>query len=163
MKHVEIFTDGACRGNPGRGGYGTILRYNGRDKEISAGYLKTTNNRMEIMAALVGLEALKEPCEVTLFSDSKYVIDAMTKGWIHGWCKKGWSRGNAGELKNADLWKKLYRISNKHKVHWTWVKGHAGHKENERCDALATEAADGKKLLNDVEFERVNGNAQNLF
>jgi len=142
MKHILIYTDGACRGNPGRGGFGTILNYNGHIKEISAGYSKTTNNRMEILAALVGLEALSEPCKVTVYSDSKYLIDAMSKGWLYGWKKKNWTRGPGKPLKNVDLWKRMDEVIRKHDITWKWVKGHAGHPENERCDELATTAAD---------------------
>jgi len=153
MKHITLYTDGACRGNPGRGGYGTLLVYNGHEKELSAGFSKTTNNRMEILAALVGLESIKEPCEVTVYSDSKYLIDAMSKGWIHGWKKKGWSRGPGKPLKNADLWKRMYQVIPKHKIHWKWVKGHAGHPENERCDILATTAADRPNNPPDTGFK----------
>ena len=152
MKKVEIFTDGSSRGNPGPGGYGTLLRYRGNTKELSQGFHRTTNNRMELMAALIGLESLNEPCLVTLFSDSRYLIDAMTKGWIEGWKQKGWSRGKQ-PLKNADLWKSLYTASSKHTISWQWVKGHAGHPENERCDQLATMAADSEHKIKDTPFE----------
>lgn len=150
---VAIYTDGACRGNPGPGGYGVILVSGKRTKELSAGYRRTTNNRMELLAAIAGLEALKAPCAVTLYSDSKYLVDAINKNWIGGWRTKGWSRGKAGILKNADLWQRLDAVRQKHEISWQWVKGHAGHAQNERCDELATSAADGKGLMPDEGFE----------
>lgn len=153
MKNVDIYTDGACRGNPGKGGYGTVLVYNGIEKELSAGYSLTTNNRMELMAAIVGLEALKEPCNVTLYSDSKYLVDAITLGWAEGWQKRGWRKADKQPALNADLWKKLLGLLKVHNVTLVWVKGHAGHAYNERCDSLATTAADGDKLLVDTVFE----------
>ena len=151
---VTIYTDGAARGNPeGPGGYGTILQFidgNGRlhEKELSGGYIKTTNNRMELMAVLVGLEALRCPCEVQIVSDSKYVTDAFNKNWIDGWQKKNW-RGASGPVKNVDLWKRLLEAAKTHQITFVWVKGHDGHPENERCDKLATTAADGSNLLSD--------------
>jgi ribonuclease HI len=138
MKHVEVFTDGACSGNPGPGGYGVILRYKGTEKELSGGDAHTTNNRMEMMAVITALETLKEPCEVTLYSDSKYVIDSVTKGWVYNWEKKNWKRGSE-PVPNTELWKQLLSLLGKHKVEFVWVKGHAGHPENERCDELAVE------------------------
>lgn len=146
--HVDIYTDGAARGNPdGPGGYGTILEY--RDtkgtlhtKELSQGYEKTTNNRMELMAAIAGLEALNRPCEVTLYSDSKYLVDAFNQNWIGNWIKKGWKRGKNEPVKNPDLWQRLLKAKEPHQVTFVWVKGHDGHPQNERCDKLATEAAD---------------------
>jgi ribonuclease HI len=141
LKKVEIFTDGACSGNPGPGGYGVILRYNGVEKELSGGDSETTNNRMELTAAIEGLSALKEPCEVTLYSDSKYLVDAYLLGWVEGWRKAGWRRGREA-LKNPDLWERLYSLTEMHKVTFVWVKGHNGHDYNERCDALATAFAD---------------------
>lgn len=153
---VIIYTDGSARGNPdGPGGYGTILTCVDKDgnqirKELSAGYKKTTNNRMEMMAAIVGLEALTKPCEVELVSDSKYLTDAFNQHWIDGWIKKGWKRGKNEPVKNVDLWKRLLKAKEAHNVTFTWVKGHAGHPENERCDELATTAADGADLLDDV-------------
>lgn len=152
VKQVTIYTDGSSRGNPGPGGYGTLLVYRGRKKELSAGFAKTTNNRMEILAALAGLESLKEPCKVTVVSDSKYLVDAMSKGWIHGWKKKGWSRGPNKPLKNVDLWQRMAEAVGGHEVTWKWVKGHAGHPENERCDVLATEAADRRGNPPDAGF-----------
>lgn len=141
MKEVKIYTDGACRGNPGRGGYGAILVYGKHERELSGGDPNTTNNRMELMAAIVGLEALKEPCAVTLYSDSKYLVDAFVLKWVESWKNSGWKRGK-DELKNPDLWERLYALAEKHEVTFVWVKGHNGHDYNERCDALATAAAD---------------------
>lgn len=141
MKKVQLYTDGACRGNPGKGGWGAILVYGKYEKELSGGERETTNNRMELIGAIEGLSALKEPCEVTLYSDSKYVVDAFNEGWIESWRIKGWKRGRE-ELKNSDLWCKLYELTNLHKVEFVWVKGHDGHEYNERCDALATTFAD---------------------
>lgn len=152
MKHVTIYTDGSSRGNPGPGGFGTLLVYQGQHKELSGGYAKTTNNRMEIMAALAGIEALSEPCQITLYSDSRYLVDAMSKGWLHGWKKKGWSRGPNKPLKNVDLWKRMAEAVRDHKISWQWVKGHAGHPENERCDELATSAADRRGNPSDSGF-----------
>ncbi|MFC4991126.1 ribonuclease HI [Rubritalea tangerina] len=160
MQKVMIYTDGSSLGNPGPGGYGAVLLYGEHRKELSGGFLKTTNNRMELMAAIVGLEALKKPCVVELVSDSKYVVDAMRLGWIRGWKMKGWSRGPSKPLKNADLWQRLERAQEKHQVTWTWVKGHAGHEHNERCDALAVAAAEGGELPEDVGYE---GGAEDLF
>ena len=140
-KKVELYTDGACRGNPGKGGWGAILVYGKYEKELSGGEAETTNNRMELMAAIAGLEALREPCEVTLYSDSKYLVDSFTLGWIYSWREAGWRRGK-DELKNPDLWQRLYDAVERHEVSFVWVKGHAGHKYNERCDALATSYAD---------------------
>ena len=152
---VKIYTDGAARGNPdGPGGYGTVLEYidtKGQlhTKEISQGYKKTTNNRMELMAAIAGLEALNRPCEVELYSDSQYLVNAFNQHWIDSWIKKGWKRGKNEPVKNIDLWKRLLVAKEKHQVTFIWVKGHDGHPQNERCDALATSAADGDQLLDD--------------
>lgn len=145
MKKVNIYTDGACRGNPGPGGYGVILEYEGKEKEFSEGFPNTTNNRMELTAAIVGLEALNQPCEVTLYSDSKYLVDAIQKGWLKNWRAKGWKKSDGKPVLNIDLWEKLIVQLEKHKVHFEWVKGHDGHKYNERCDILATTAADSVK------------------
>jgi len=141
MKEVNLYTDGACRGNPGPGGWGAILVYGRHERELSGGERETTNNRMELMAAISGLEALKEPCAVTLYSDSKYLVDAFLLGWVEGWRQSGWRRGR-DELKNPDLWERLYGLTKIHKVEFVWVKGHAGHEYNERCDRLATAFAD---------------------
>lgn len=148
---VEIYTDGAARGNPdGPGGYGCVLRYvdtkgTVHEKELSEGFEKTTNNRMELMAAIAGLEALVKPCSVKLYSDSKYLVDAFNQHWIDSWIKKGWKRGKNEPVKNDDLWKRLLKAMEPHEVTYCWVKGHDGHPLNERCDKLATEAADGMK------------------
>ena len=153
---VKIYTDGSARGNPdGPGGYGCVLQYTDsrgklHEREFSAGYKKTTNNRMELMAAIVGLEALIRPCQVELYSDSKYLTDAFNQRWIDGWIKKGWKRGKNEPVKNVDLWKRLLAAMKPHQVTFHWVKGHDGHPENERCDHLATSAADGEDLLDDV-------------
>ena len=141
MKEVQLYTDGACRGNPGRGGYGAILVFGKYEKEISGGEPSTTNNRMELMAAISGLEALKEPCKVTLYSDSKYLVDAFLLGWVESWKAAGWRRGK-DTLKNPDLWERLYALTEIHQVEFVWVKGHNGHDYNERCDVLATAFAD---------------------
>ena len=139
MKQVEIFTDGACSGNPGPGGWGAVLRYSSAEKELSGGAADTTNNRMELSAVIAALSALKEPCKVTLTSDSKYVIDAVTKGWAKKWQANGWVKSDKKPALNADLWEKLLALLEKHDVRFVWVKGHAGHPENERCDRLAVE------------------------
>ena len=137
MKKVEIFTDGACSGNPGPGGWGAILRYNGVEKELSGGESNTTNNRMELSAVIFALEALKEPCEVELYSDSQYVCNALTLGWAKKWWAQGWMRNKKEPALNPELWEKLLIQYERHTVHVNWVKGHAGHPENERCDRLA--------------------------
>lgn len=137
IKKVEIFTDGACSGNPGPGGYGVILRFGEHIKELSGGEHETTNNRMELTGVICGLSALKESCQVTLTTDSKYVVDSITKGWVYGWKKKGWIKSDKKPALNVDLWEQLLPLLEKHKVTFVWVKGHAGHPENERCDQLA--------------------------
>lgn len=137
MKYVEIFTDGACSGNPGAGGWGAILRCDGKEKELSGGEAHTTNNRMELLGVINALEALKYPCEVKLTTDSKYVVDGITKGWAQGWKKRGWKKSDGKPAMNPDLWGRLLELLEIHKVEFAWIKGHAGHAENERCDALA--------------------------
>lgn len=137
MKQIEMFTDGACSGNPGAGGWGTILRYGSYEKEFSGGAPDTTNNRMEMTAVIEGLQKLKEPCAVTITTDSKYVVDSITKKWAYGWQKKNWVKSDGKPALNADLWQELLRLLEIHQVTFIWVKGHAGHPENERCDALA--------------------------
>jgi ribonuclease HI len=137
MKKVMIFTDGACSGNPGPGGWGTILRYGDKEKELSGGEANTTNNRMELTAVISGLEALKEQCEVVVTTDSKYVVDAVTNGWARAWRAKGWIKGDKKPALNPDLWSRLLDLLDEHKVTFNWIKGHAGHPENERCDKLA--------------------------
>ena len=152
---VTLYTDGSARGNPdGPGGYGAVLQFVDKqgilhEKEMSAGYVKTTNNRMELMAAIAGLEALNRPCQVDLYSDSKYLVDAFNQHWIDSWVKQNWVRPKTGPVKNTDLWKRLLHAMEPHQVQFFWVKGHDGHPENERCDRLATTAADGKDLLVD--------------
>ena len=137
MKKIEMFTDGACSGNPGPGGWGTILKYNGAEKELSGGENTTTNNRMEMIAVISGLKALKEPCEVELFTDSKYVCDSVTKGWVYSWKKNNWKKADKKPALNVDLWEEMLRLLDVHKVTFNWIKGHNGHPENERCDKLA--------------------------
>ncbi len=151
---VEIYTDGACSGNPGAGGYGSILRYkdvNGiyHEKELSAGYKLTTNNRMELLAVITGLEALKKPCEVTITSDSKYFIDAFEQKWIEGWQKNNWKNASKKPVKNVDLWQRLLTAMKPHDIDLVWIKGHNGHEFNERCDKLAVAASKSDNLLDD--------------
>lgn len=155
--HVDVFTDGAARGNPGPGGWGAVLHY--RDpsgalhvKELSAGYELTTNNRMELLAVISALEALKRPCVIDLYSDSKYVIDAFNQHWVEGWIARSWKNSQKQPVKNVDLWKRLLVAKEPHTITFHWVKGHAGHPMNERCDQLATTAADGSGLLVDAGF-----------
>ena len=152
MKNVTIYTDGAAKGNPGPGGYGTLLVHNGKSRALSGGFSRTTNNRMELLAAITGLEALTSPCQVTLHSDSRYLVDAMTKGWLRGWKARRWSRANNLPLKNTDLWQRLDAATTTHDITWRWVKGHAGHPENERCDTLADSAARSPNLPPDTAF-----------
>ncbi len=152
--NVKLFSDGASRGNPGPGGYGTILQYTDRagklhEKEISEGFRSTTNNRMELMGVIAGLEALVKPCSVDVWSDSQYVIKAFNDHWIDGWVKRGWKKADGKPVLNEELWRRLLLAAEPHEITWHWVKGHAGHPENERCDALATAAADA--LLSDEE------------
>jgi ribonuclease HI len=153
VKHVDIYTDGACIGNPGPGGYGTILRYNGTEKELSEGYRLTTNNRMELLAAVKGLEALTEPCAVDLYADSLYVINGIEKGWAKTWRANAWRKKDKTPAVNSDLWQRLLELCETHDVHFHWVKGHAGHPENERCDRLANAAALTAALLTDDVYE----------
>ena len=155
---VVAYTDGASRGNPGPGGYGAVLVYvdaSGKrhTREFSQGYRLTTNNRMELLGVIVALEALTQPCVVEVHSDSKYVVDAFNQGWIFGWMRRGWKTSNKQNVKNIDLWKRLLVASSSHEVHYVWVKGHAGEELNERCDELATTAADGQDLPEDVGFQ----------
>lgn len=138
MKTVSIYTDGACSGNPGPGGYGVVLLYGDKRKELSCGFRLTTNNRMEVLAAIKGLEALKEPCKVNLYSDSKYLVDAIEKGWVAKWKKNNWMRNKSDRAVNVDLWERLLVQLDKHEVTFIWVKGHASNPENNRCDKLAT-------------------------
>ena len=156
MGKVLIYTDGAARGNPdGPGGYGVVLHYTDQkgvlhERTLSAGYERTTNNRMELMAAIAGLEALNRPCKVELYSDSKYLVDAFNQHWIDSWLKKNWVNSQKKPVKNPDLWKRLLKAKAPHQVKFIWVKGHDGHPQNERCDQLATTAADGDQLMEDV-------------
>ncbi|UUL84247.1 ribonuclease HI [Sphingomonas qomolangmaensis] len=140
LPHVEIATDGACKGNPGPGGWGALIRFGATEKELSGGEALSTNNRMELMAAIEGLNALTKPCRVTLSTDSRYVMDGLTK-WIHGWRKNGWKTAARQPVKNAELWQALLAAAAPHRVEWKWVKGHAGHPDNERADRLASDAA----------------------
>ncbi len=136
-KHVDIYTDGACSGNPGPGGYGAILVYGDKEKELCGGEKETTNNRMELLAVITALEALKEPCDVTITTDSKYVSDGMTKGWAKSWRARGWKKSDGKPALNRELWERLLELTEKHEAEFVWVKGHAGHPYNERCDTLA--------------------------
>ncbi len=142
IRTVQIFTDGACSGNPGPGGYGVILRYGAHEKELSGGEKYTTNNRMELMGVIVGLSALKEPCRVILTTDSRYVVDSITKGWVYDWRAKGWIKSDKKPALNVDLWEQLLPLLELHKVEFVWVRGHQGHPENERCDRLAVAERD---------------------
>ena len=151
-KNVEIYTDGACSGNPGRGGYGTILKFGKATKELSEGFELTTNNRMEILAAVKGLEALNQPCNVKLTSDSKYLVDSVNQGWIIKWQKNNWMRTKSEKAKNIDLFKRLLTQLEIHSVEFIWVKGHAGHPMNERCDQLAVNAYNSDNLIVDTGF-----------
>ena len=153
-KEVTIYTDGACIGNPGPGGYGTVLICGPHRKELSGGYRLTTNNRMEIMAAIVGLRALKSPCVVTLYTDSQYLRNSITKGWAKRWRANGWKRNKKEKALNADLWEQLLDICDRHRVEFVWVQGHAGDPENERCDQLAVAAAHRKNLPLDTGYEQ---------
>lgn len=139
-KQVEIFTDGSCLGNPGPGGYGVLLRYQQHEKTLSEGFYRTTNNRMELMAAIIGLETLTRPCKIILTTDSQYVRQGITQ-WIHNWKKRGWRKADKSPVSNVDLWQRLDQAISRHDIDWLWVKGHAGHDENERCDELARAAA----------------------
>ncbi|MEH8109572.1 ribonuclease HI [Aeromonas veronii] len=152
LKQIDVYTDGSCLGNPGPGGYGAVMLYGKHRKEISAGFKLTTNNRMELMAAIMGLRTLNEPCKVRLTTDSQYVRQGITQ-WIIGWKKKGWMTANRQPVKNVDLWKELDAEVGRHQIEWLWVKGHSGHPENERCDELAREAACGKDLAEDTGYQ----------
>ena len=159
MGIVSIYTDGAAKGNPdGPGGYGVVLQYTDNkgvlhERELSQGYVQTTNNRMELMAAIVGLEALNRPCMIDLYSDSKYLTDAFNQHWIDNWVKNDWKRGKSGPVKNIDLWKRLLSAMQTHKVNFIWVKGHNGHPQNERCDKMAVKAAMSGNLIVDEGFQ----------
>lgn len=150
---VTIYSDGACLGNPGRGGYGTVLLFGSHRKELAGGFQRTTNNRMELLGAIVGLESLTRPCKVELWSDSQYLIHAMTKGWLTGWQKRGWRTSSKEPVKNRDLWERLLRAIEGHEIRWQWVRGHTGNPENERCDQLAVGAANGGELAEDTGYD----------
>ena len=154
MKTIEIFTDGACSGNPGPGGYGTILKYGEHVKEISVGFKLTTNNRMEMRALIAALESLNQKCNLKIFSDSKYIVDAINNGWAKRWRSNGWKRNKKEKALNPDLWDKLLNLLDNHNYSIEWVKGHAGHPENERCDELAVKACQQEKLATDEGFDR---------
>jgi len=150
---VTLYTDGGCLGNPGPGGYGVVLEYRGHRKELSEGFARTTNNRMELLACIAGLEALKRPCAVTLHSDSRYVVDGISKGWARKWRERGWRKADKSPAENADLWERLLGLCETHRVTFFWVKAHAGIRENERCDSLAKAAAQGRNLKSDTRYE----------
>ena len=159
MHEVDMYTDGAARGNPdGPGGYGTIIKFTDakgvvHERQFSKGYIRTTNNRMELMACIIGFEALTKPCKVKVYSDSKYLTDAFNKSWVASWIKSNWVRPKVGPVKNTDLWKRLLKAMEKHQTEYIWIKGHAGHPENELCDKLATSAALSGNLENDEGLE----------
>ena len=161
-KTIEIYTDGACKKNPGPGGYGVVLIYGDKRKELSGGFSLTTNNRMEILAAIAGLEALKYSCTVTLYSDSKYLVDTMTLGWAKRWRQKGWQRTEEEEAKNADFWARLLELCEYHDVTFKWVKGHAGHKENERCNELARIESARPNLPKDQGYKTSNATIETI-
>ena len=156
MKTVDIYTDGACSGNPGPGGYGVVMLFGGFRKEISSGYARTTNNRMEVLAAVVALEALKEPCSVSLYSDSRYLVDAIEKGWVDRWRANNWMRNKKEPAVNVDIWQRLLPLLERHKVRFIWVRGHADNAENNRCDHLARAAIEAGNLQTDDEYERIS-------
>ncbi len=161
LKSVIIYTDGGCRYNPGPGGYGAIIITENQRKELSAGYRKTTNNRMEILACIVALADLKERSKVTLYSDSQYIVNAMTKGWAKRWQRLNWMRNQEEKAENPDLWERMLQLCEKHQVNFIWIKGHAGKAENERCDQLAVQASRGDNLLIDVFYEQKEANHKN--
>jgi ribonuclease HI len=154
LKEVTIYTDGACLGNPGPGGYGVVLHYGDKRKELSSGYRRTTNNRMEIMAAIAGLAELKFPCQVKIYTDSQYLRNSIMEGWAKRWRANGWKRNKKEKAVNPDLWEKLLNLCDRHEVTFEWVRGHAGDVENERCDVLSVAAAKGEGLWVDEEYER---------
>lgn len=156
MQEVQIYTDGACSGNPGPGGYSVILQYGSKSKEISGGFRLTTNNRMELTSVIIGLQELKKPCSIKLYSDSKYIVDAMNLGWVRKWMANGWLKSDKSPVKNIDLWKQLLALLEPHSIEWIWVKGHANNVMNSRCDQLAVEACQGKNLQIDCKYENEN-------
>ena len=153
MSEVELYTDGACSGNPGAGGYGVVLIYGSHTKELSGAYRETTNNRMELMAVIQGLAALKKPCLVNLYSDSRYIVDAMNKGWVKRWKSNNWMRNKNEPAKNIDLWKQILELAGQHRVRWNWVKGHASNTYNNRCDQLAREAITSQTQQPDLGYK----------
>jgi ribonuclease HI len=153
LKEINLYTDGASSGNPGPGGYGVILKYQNKQKELSGGFRRTTNNRMELMAVIEGLKSIKEKCKVNIYSDSKYIVDAIEQEWIYKWKRLGWKRNKKQKLLNPDLWKELFGLLQKHEVKLFWVRGHNGHPENERCDYLAVKASQQPDLPADKYFE----------
>lgn len=155
MKNIEIYTDGACKGNPGPGGYGAVLMYKGARREISGAYALTTNNRMEVLAAIKALQLLKEPCGVNLYSDSRYLVDAIEKGWVKKWCTNNWMRNKKERAVNVDLWVQLLELLQMHRVKFIWVKGHADNAENERCDQLATQSIEAGNFQKDTVYESI--------
>ena len=157
---VLAFSDGAALGNPGPGGYGVVLKYKGATKELSGGFRFTTNNRMELLGAIVALETLKWRCRVDLLTDSRYVVDGMSKGWAEKWRANGWRRGRRGKALNSDLWARLLDVVTRHDATFKWVRGHAGHPDNERCDRLANEAARGVNLMADKEYEKTSSSTE---
>jgi ribonuclease HI len=163
MKKIKIFTDGGCLGNPGPGGYGVVMKYNEHTKELSGGCNPTTNNRMELMACIIGLEALKEKCSVTITTDSKYVVNSITKGWAKRWRTNNWFRNKTDRAENPDLWERLLDATEEHETKFLWVKGHAGHPENERCDELAGKAARSPNLPKDPGYPSKHNNTSDLF
>lgn len=160
--HVTIYTDGACSGNPGRGGYGVVMLFGDKRQELSAGYRSTTNNRMELRAAIVALESLKRPCRVTLYSDSQYVVKAINDKWLEGWLKRGWKKSNKKPVENRDLWERMLPLLQEHDVEFCWVRGHTNVRENERCDQLAVAASQGRTLLVDEGFEKGGSNVSKV-
>lgn len=154
---VDLYTDGACSGNPGPGGFGVMLRFGRHVKELSGGFRCTTNNRMELMAVIKGLEALKRPCRVNLYTDSQYIVNAMTKGWARNWQAKGWRRSTGEPAKNPDLWRRVLELAAVHRINWNWVKGHAANEHNNRCDRLAVEASRSQSLAEDEAYVHGGG------
>ena len=154
MKEVILYSDGACSSNPGPGGWSAVLEFNGTKKEFSRGYRNTTNNRMELMGIIEPLRLLKEPCKVTIYTDSMYIVNSMTKGWLQGWVKKDWKRSDKEPVANIDLWKMMLELLDVHQLHFNWVKGHNEHEENERCDELAVLARQKSDLEIDTEYEK---------
>jgi len=159
MKEVILYSDGACSSNPGPGGWGTIMEYNGTRKEFSDGYKFTTNNRMELMGVIEPLRLLKEPCKVTIYTDSQYIVNSVTKGWLEGWAKKGWKRSDKEPVANIDLWKLILELLEVHQLDFNWIKGHNEHPENERCDELAVTSRQQGGLKKDAVYDQTSNDA----